>query len=794
MNFGYLIMSKNEQSEVLEKDNPDATGAPTMQHHQPDEVNTVIVGAGPIGLLNAIGLLNKNPNQKIVMLEKYDDYKRSHTLRVDYKQVEKYLKACGEPPDPAISELLKKTKKSKFIRINEIERLLKQRAIELGAEIITGSGVTDFDEQVRKKYPKADLIIGADGTRSVVSQQAIGKSYAFYEMTDETEMKQDKMYFREKDGQIAYSVITPDGKTVVDRVLPGEQFKAPVDMKKINDMKKDILDEATKNGDVHVEENSEKKEFDFVMQFRYEVEGDASAIPLPTLVRLMQNYGITCDEYVGKKDANGKTPITFQIMITKEQYKLLESHAKSGNPIRPFSGTDQKAGVIPPILLEQVQGYLGLRLRHFTNEKNIVRIDTGTISVNEAPATFAKQVHKRLDNGPDVVVVGDASLGLSYFKGINSAFEASARLLENMSKPYSEREPGLANYRNWFEREFTPSKVNEVNVYSTYLINTAVNAFRVLKFVLGSDNLMRSDVAERTVDLYRGHLAYMNKVAEHAKEMGREVELPKWQHAYEHNGKSLENVLTFQTKDSLPILKHIGKNVTDMAKPYKSTFHVVRDLLTPIRAVSQLIVGALRIASAAPIELVSAVIGLVNPGEKSRMEYLRDCGRSFLAKISEGGARILFGASLAASTVLLPFKMISRGVLTFTHAEPLLIEKNNGMKKLIQQSNELLDNMNDSMSSRELAKAEESSPVVHSENGAYVKLNKLHDISVDVHRKFEKSAARGQNTKVNSEEEHELYKNCINRGEAKDYKAYLALFKDTPQKEYEAESRTNMSL
>ena len=106
-----------------------------MKNYKPSEVNTVILGAGPVGLLNAIGLLTKNPDRTLVMLEKYDEYKRNHTLQMDYRQIEKYVEACGEPADPAILELANRVRRNKFIRISEVERLLKNRAVELGAQI-----------------------------------------------------------------------------------------------------------------------------------------------------------------------------------------------------------------------------------------------------------------------------------------------------------------------------------------------------------------------------------------------------------------------------------------------------------------------------------------------------------------------------------------------------------------------------------------------------------------------------------------------------------------------------------
>lgn len=211
--------------------------------------------------------------------------------------------------------------------------------------------------------------------------------------------------------------------------------------------------------------NTIKKEFDFVMQFRIEVEGDIRNIPIPTLARFMQNYGITCDEFVGKKDEDGKTPITFQFMISKEHYNQLEKHAKSGNPIRPFSGNDSKVDKIPEIIMPQLKGYLGLRLHHFTNEEDILKLDSATISVNEAPATYAKEVFKQAERNdgyksstknPDVVLVGDAAMGLSYFKEINAGFESSARLVDIISQPHEQRKQRLEDYKKWFEEKYAP--------------------------------------------------------------------------------------------------------------------------------------------------------------------------------------------------------------------------------------------------------------------------------------------------------------------------------------------------
>lgn len=899
-----------------------------------EEVNTVIVGAGPIGLLNAIGLLNHNKRMKLVILEKYDQYKRNHTLQVDYSQVEKFLEVSGNPPDPAIKELVLRTKNNKYIRISEVEHLLKNRAVELGAHIITGKGVVDVYSDVFDKYKNADLIMGADGTRSVVSQQAIGRIDKYQIEVDSANaaLEQDKIYISlSKDAKIHYSMISIDGtevkQVVTDIDAPdafydeenlrktlksvmlhkplGEQtklqFKLPKEGTKLEEdtlylnvnksgkfqysmktidgatvrevltdidssqfitVKVNSLSDALKNEirsaaarNYHAG-NTFKKEFDFVLQFRVEVEGDVAPIPLPTLARFMQNYGLTCDEYVGKTDARGKTPITFQMMITKEHYQLLEKFAKSGNPVQPFSGADEKRmEKIPDILMQQLKGYLGLRLRHFTKEEEIVSLDKATISVNEAPATYAKEVYKEVimqDKPRRVVLVGDAGLGLSYFKGINAGFEASAKVFPELIKPYDESKKGLGEYKEWFETHYAPQKVDEVRNYSVFRIGLLVGIFKTLQFIFRSDLLMRGETAEKTVDLYLGHLkairaeqekgiqfrpqvrptyGFFRRIGKIIKNnvkdtplftsnsmsgsfeeveesMTPQIGLPRWEHAYEHDGRSLESVLTFKPQNSWIILREIGKNIKEGFKPYKSWFYALRDVLTPLRSLYNLVMGVAQIVLALPIELISVATGLVFP-EKNvpRLAYLGMSIVSVLARLVEGISQIVLGLSLAVSTLFLPFKLISRGISTIVH-DVKNIENNNKIKTLIEQAEITLDDdletniklkiqaglsipMIDqpsesvvtplSVSVQTNEQTQENDITLNKPSvSEQISIKKLSSIALDLHQQFEKYSNRYQKTSIQVEVEKKAYQHSVSKGDLASYQHYFGLFKPKP--------------
>lgn len=664
-----------------------------IMSHSENEVNVVIVGSGPVGLLNAVGLLNKNPQLKIIILEKEAAYTRHHVLQMDYEQLDKYLRAV-DGNDVVIRQLRDQVKKNKHIRTSEIQTKLEQRVLKLGAEIIYKNPVTSIQKDVFDKYPNAKLIIGADGAHSVISAQTFG----------------------------------PD--------------------------------------------NIEKFPFDFVMQFRYEVLGDVNPIKLPTLVQFMQSYGTTCDEYVGKKGSDGKTPITFQIMITKEQFEELYPHAKSKTPLKPFcddiadqhSDQAKKMAHVWPLYIEQVKGYLGLRLREYTPAGQIVDLHSATISVNEAPATKAKEIFKEVD-GRHIILSGDAKLGLSYFKGLNAGVETSAKLLPILANnDFEARKKQCIEYAQWFDRDYGPSKVKEVEHYSVFIINLVVKVFRFLQLVLGSGFFINQKEAERSVDLY---LAYLNQLQLPHTDKGA-ILLPadpklirNWQ-PYPHRDELPGHVLSFQHTEIARYYRDIRKNVTDTIAPYKSVYYILRDMLVPVRALRYMVSGLGELAIIIPWFIVSSALDLYAPAETLRSAHLKQNIHQALLNFQEGVAKILLGLSLALSTVFMPIKLIIRFIATYFAEKKnggVLIENNSAMTQILQHVS------------------------INSNS-----IEQTHAYCVDVHRKFQKGIARHQKTKVDPQQEALAFSRCYPT-KPQSYQDYLRLFKQTPA----AESSDNHS-
>lgn len=167
--------------------------------------------------------------------------------------------------------------------------------------------------------------------------------------------------------------------------------------------------------------NQIKHEFDYVLQCRFEIQGNkkSSKISPARFFQVMLRYGLIANEYVGPHE-NGKTPVTMQLMLTKEQFNALEN-LKAKHPKRPFMTQDQVNALGEEILLPQeqlpapvqsfVNHYLKLKTEVLAREHSQIDAQSIKISVNEAPATHAKQIFVALPNQTHAVLVGDARFG-----------------------------------------------------------------------------------------------------------------------------------------------------------------------------------------------------------------------------------------------------------------------------------------------------------------------------------------------------------------------------------------------
>ncbi|MBA3536610.1 MAG: hypothetical protein H0T84_08380 [Tatlockia sp.] len=549
-----------------------------------EEADIVIVGGGPIGFAQALGFKKQNPKLKIVVLEKYNEFTRKHTLVMQAKHLESFMEATESKGDPRLIDLLQQLKKSPNIRTNKLQETFRAIAEKAGViTVIETVDGTTIDQQILKYKPK--LVIGADGTHSVVS---------------------DKLF--------------PKGNQI-------------------------------------------KHEIDFAMQVRYEVEGDAESNWEEDIkfYQTLARQGLVAFEQVGRRDdQTGKTPVTVQLIIPKEDFEILKTDATAKNPIKPFSRTDLKADLIPDHLKKFITAYFAEKVKI---TKDPIELESIRVSVNELPATRANKT-ATVYKGVAVCLNGDAALGLSYFKGLNAGLEALGHFF-TLLKPAIKQ--GLTNkgllidklraYQGWFS-PYANKKVKEVEDYSFLKIRTSMKLVEIIREMKMSSRMEFEGDQRPVIDTFY-HL--------HARAKKNErVEFDPYPHrSYDPNIKLGE----FAYVPISYTFKKIAKLFLDYFKPYKSDHQIKEDFKQPLSGVVNLFVG-----------LAKIVWGVFTLN---------------VYRFGDGLASTLRGVIEIGTTPLAwTLKFIIRDSLTEAIGQPK-IEESNGMHQLVNLGEELLENQED---------------------------------------------------------------------------------------------------
>lgn len=635
----------------------------------PQNPDVVIVGAGPIGLAHAWGIKHLNPNLDVVVYEKYPTYKRNHTLIMQYQQLEKLIKATNMQNNPKLKQLVQDLKQDPHIRTNTLQTLFSDIAQEMGVKIIYQPVVID---DTQNPDPKVHHLFSA--------------------------------------GENPKLVIGADGThSIVNESL------FPIG-------------------------NQEKKEFDYVLQLRYEVKDEkkAAAIGHVAFYQEMARHGLVANEYVGSYDKKtGRTPITMQLMISKEQFNQLQK-ATSKTPFKPFTEDAELLANQPKIQLDAtlrgfIYGYLLEKIKDFSQESEIVDADSIGISVNEAPATYAKlvttQAHKTA-----IALVGDAGLGLSYFKGLNAGLESAAEFFNNTKKAFRSgiNDPaaltdGLNRYQSWFSNDFAPKKVAEVGSYSTYKIRS------VMRVMEGLQSIKNSSVEYDEFDPETILTGYFHDVRRQPV-----ATMLRWS-PFPHRPHGIIKPGQFSYTPISHTLYKISKLLTDVFTPYKSNSHIKQDVKQPLVGVGNFFIG----------------IGKIAAG------FIRFSPYTFL----DGCVTIVRGAlEIATTPVTWLIRPLFKAIATAIHGGRQKVEENTGIQRLVSLGNQLHDQGINQTSD-------------------YHKMHSLLAICNDLHRKFIKATHRGQKTMMSTDDENQRYKAVTQSPEFDEDKVlhYYALFTPKPQ-------------
>jgi len=347
-------------------------------------------------------------------------------------------------------------------------------------------------------------------------------------------------------------------------------------------------------------------------------------------------------------------------------------------------------------------------------------------------------------------LVGDAQLGLSYFKGLNAAIEALTELMGLMKTDPSTY---IEEYEKWF-REFSLKKIQEVTDFSKYKV-------KFLKRVVES--------VEQLIKMSGG------QVTEYMAEFENRTRAFAQRHNISFLNAHLDRIIPFQ-HDQLGVpdtpirsVLKIKKLLVDFAKPYKTFWHVRKDLFLPFSAVRNILAGTNKLIVGF---LLKGVIYKILSGIffKTPMQSFKEQSNWLL----DGIARLMQGVFELACVMALPLRLITRAIATHVYNQPR-IESNAQFVKYVE------------LVSEELKKSELSEQ----------ELLTLYSTCLDLHRKYKKALVKKQQKtsldkdreqeywdQINEAPTQELVKEAINR-----YIQHLQPSGDTDSQSYKGKEQ-----
>lgn len=148
--------------------------------------DVVIVGGGPIGCWTAIQLKKRNPALDVQVYERYEEYQRDHMLSILKGSLQSYAKKTGDAPETAFHGAIAAADKHlkpgtdanglrdvTYIRTLDFETILKSEAARLGVKFTYEKMETP--DAVMARHPECRNFIAADGAHSQMRKALLGE-------------------------------------------------------------------------------------------------------------------------------------------------------------------------------------------------------------------------------------------------------------------------------------------------------------------------------------------------------------------------------------------------------------------------------------------------------------------------------------------------------------------------------------------------------------------------------------------------------------------------------------------
>jgi len=319
--------------------------------------DVVIIGGGPVGLWTAVQIKKRRPDAHVRVYERYDEYQRSHILRLENFSMNVYAKKSGDEAEAqflreVLGEKLANSFKAAagagtvFVRTNDLEHALKEHARALGIETVLRR--IDTPEQAMAENPACKTFIAADGAHSKMRVALLGEN------------------------------------AVTDYPMQ------------------------------------------YVVEIKYQAEGRAGTLDFLSdqykANKLLSNMVF---EYVGR-EKDGKTPVTLRFFVDADTYGAIPQAGFKD----PLAVNDPR---LPENLRQDIKTYMNVRAEKAGEvyAEGSAKLSKLTLSVYSAKK-FAV-----VKEGRGWYIVGDAAMGVPYFRALNAGLIMGSQLAGIITRKYA---------------------------------------------------------------------------------------------------------------------------------------------------------------------------------------------------------------------------------------------------------------------------------------------------------------------------------------------------------------------